>query len=163
MIHSLYKFYSDSSVRYDRLRELQELLIGKATQMTEPTSVRWLSVEAAVKAIFANYAPVYQSLESEKTGGKADGLLKFVSTEKFVLFTALLIDILTVVGILSLTFQKDSVNFSHIRQNVSTSRETLLTMKTHSETVRQVLNEIGDVSNVGQKGKFREMEITDSQ
>ena len=163
MIHSLYKFYSDSSVRYDRLRELQELLIGKATQMTEPTSVRWLSVEAAVKAIFANYAPVYQSLESEKTGGKADGLLKFVSTVKFVLFTVLLIDILTVVGILSLTFQKDSVNFSHIRQNVSTSRETLLTMKTHSETVRQVLNEIGDVPNVGQKGKFREMEITDSQ
>ena len=101
---------------------------------------------------------MYQSLESEKTGGKADGLLKFVSTVKFVLFTALLIGILTVVGILSLTFQKDSVNFSHIRQNVSTSRETLLTMKTHSETV-----EIGDVPNVGQKGKFREMEITDSQ
>ena len=73
---------------------------------------------------------------------------KFVSTVKFVLFTALLIDILTVVGILSLTFQKDSVNFSHIRQNVSTSIETFLTMKTHSETVRQVRNEIGDVPNV---------------
>ena len=46
---------------------------------------------------------------------------------------------------------------------MSTSRETLLTMKTYSETVRQVLNEIGDVLNLGQKGEFREMEITDSQ
>ncbi|XP_033725145.1 zinc finger protein 862-like [Pecten maximus] len=51
-IHSLYKFYNDSSFRYDKLRELQELLHGKAKQVPEGTSVRWLSVEAAVKMIY---------------------------------------------------------------------------------------------------------------
>lgn len=52
MIHSLYKYFSDSSVRYDKLREIQSLLNDKAKQITEPTSVRWLSVESAVKMIF---------------------------------------------------------------------------------------------------------------
>ena len=134
MIHSLYKFYADSSVRYDRLRDLQEILLGKVSQMTEPTSVRWLSVESAVKSIYANYAPIYQSLESEKNSGKADGLIRFVSNVKFLLFTALLINVLVVIGVLSLTFQKDSVNVSHIRQNVTSTKETLTSMTTGSNT-----------------------------
>ena len=52
MIHSLYKFYSGSSVRYNRLRNLQEILTGKSSQITELTSVQCLSVESAVKTIF---------------------------------------------------------------------------------------------------------------
>ncbi len=52
MIHTLYRFFADSSVRYDKLRELQTLLHGKAQQISEPTSVRWLSIESVVKMIF---------------------------------------------------------------------------------------------------------------
>ena len=163
MIHALYRFYSDSSRRYDRLRELQELLNGKATQMTEPTSVRWLSVEAAIKTIYGCYCAVYQSLESEREAGKADGLLRFISTVKFLLFTALLIDVLTVVGILSVTFQKDSVNVSHIRHHVSSSKATLSTMKNGSQTVTEVLQDIGDPPAPGEKGKYKGLEVTDSQ
>ena len=124
-IHALYRYYSDSSVRYDRLRELQQILRGKSVQITEPSSVHWLSVEAAVKMIFSNYAPVYQSLESDKTTGKADGLLRFISNVKFLIFTALLINVLTVIGLLSLTFQKDSVNLSSIAHNVAVTKDTL--------------------------------------
>jgi hypothetical protein len=163
MIHSLYKYYSDSSVRYDKLRELQEILIGKSSQITEPTSVRWLSVEAAVKIIFSNYGPVYQSLESDKTAGKADGLLKFIANAKFLLFTALLIDVLTVIGILSLTFQKDLVNISHIRASISATKATLETMKTRSETVSKVLSELGNIPEPGTKNKYQQLEVIDNQ
>ncbi|KAJ8303281.1 hypothetical protein KUTeg_019677 [Tegillarca granosa] len=107
-IQLLYKFYSDSSVRYDKLRELQTLLHGKVKQVPEGTSVRWLSVESAVKMIS---------------------------------ITALPIDILTVIGILSLTFQQDIVNLSSIRRNVDATVSTLRTMVQHSDTVEQVLQD----------------------
>lgn len=58
MIHSLYQFYSDSSVRYDKLRELQTVLSGKTKQIVEPTSVRWLSIESAVKMILDSYCAI---------------------------------------------------------------------------------------------------------
>ena len=51
-INSIYKFYSNSSVRYDKLKEIQKLMHGKVKQVVEPSSVRWLSVEACVKMIF---------------------------------------------------------------------------------------------------------------
>jgi len=51
-IQVLYRFFADSQVRYDRLRELPTLLHGKVKQVPEGTSVRWLSVESAVKMIF---------------------------------------------------------------------------------------------------------------
>ena len=102
-IHSLYFYYTNSQPRYDRLRELQVLLHDKAQQMTEPTSVRWLSVEACVKKIFSSYDAIVMSLEGEKDP-KAIGLFQFTANGLFLLFTALLIDVLTVIGILSLTF-----------------------------------------------------------
>ena len=49
--NSVYKFYSNSSVRYDKLKEIQQLMHGKVKQVVEPSSVRWLSVEACVSSI----------------------------------------------------------------------------------------------------------------
>lgn len=114
MIHSLYRFYNDSSVRYDKLKELQILLNanGKAKQMTGPTSVRWLSIESAVKMILESYCVIMLSLGADKSP-KVIGLSTFLGNSQFLLFPALLIDILTVIGILGLTFYRDSVNLSH--------------------------------------------------
>jgi len=41
-INRVYKFYSNSSVRYDKLEETQQLMHGKVKQVVEPSSVRWL-------------------------------------------------------------------------------------------------------------------------
>ena len=38
-INSIYKFYSNSSVRFDKLREIQQLMHGKVKQVVEPSSV----------------------------------------------------------------------------------------------------------------------------
>jgi len=93
-IHQLYKFYSDSSVRYDKLRELQELLHGNVQQVPEGTSVRWLSIESAVKMIYKYIDAIILSLEDDmdKTG-KACGLWNFFSKSLFLLITAYMIDI----------------------------------------------------------------------
>lgn len=80
-IQSLYRFYTDSSVRYDKLRELQQLLHGKIKQVPEGTSVRWLSVESAVRMIYNYFDSIVLSLESDKDRtGKAAGLYRFVAS-----------------------------------------------------------------------------------
>ena len=133
-IHSLYDYYINFQPRYDRLRELQVLLHGKAQQMTQPTSVRWLSVEACVKKIFSSYDAIVMSLEGEKDP-KAISLFQFTANSLFLLFTALLINVLIVIGIRSLTFQKDSVDLSHIRHFLESTTSTLETMKVRSDKV----------------------------
>ena len=47
-IHTLYKFFADSQVRYDKLRGLQTLLHVVAKQGPEDTYLIWLSVESTV-------------------------------------------------------------------------------------------------------------------
>lgn len=54
-IQILYRFYSDSEVRYTKLKDLQQLLHARIQQVPEGTTFRWLSVESAVKMIYQNY------------------------------------------------------------------------------------------------------------
>ena len=51
LINSIYKFYSNSSVQYDKLKEIQQLMHGTVKQVVEPSSVRWLFVETCVKML----------------------------------------------------------------------------------------------------------------
>ena len=58
-----------------------------------------------------------------------------------------MIDILTLIGILSQTFQKDTVNLASVQHNVKSTIETLQSMKTGSNTVDQVFEDLGDVDD----------------
>ena len=161
-IHSLYDFYTNSQPRYDRLRELQRLLHdGKVEQITEPSSVRWLSVEACVKKVFSSFDAIVMSLDGEKDA-KAIGLYNFIANTLFLLFTALLIDVLTVIGILSLTFQQDSVDISHIRHNVESTTSAIEAMKVGSDQVDRVLQALGNVPPAGVKNTYNGVEILDN-
>ena len=161
-IQLLYRFFSDSQVRYDKLRELQTLLHCEVKQVPEGTSVRWLSVESAVKMIFGHFDAIVLALEDDKDKtGKAAGLWKFFTTSVCLLVTALLIDVLTCIGILSLTFQKDSVNLSSIRHNVDSAISTFRTMRNGSETVNTVLQELGN--NDGSEVKYKDITIKHNQ
>ena len=131
-------------------------------QVPEGTSVRWLSVESAVKMIFGHFDAIVLALEDDKDKtGKAAGLWKFFTTSVCLLVTALLIDVLTCIGILSLTFQKDSVNLSSIRHNVDSAISTFRTMRNGSETVNTVLQELGN--NDGSEVKYKDITIKHNQ
>ena len=143
------------------MRELQKWLHGKVQQVPEVTSVRWLSIEIAMKMIFKNIDAIILSLEDDKDKtGKAAGLWKYFSTSLFLLITALMIDVLSVIGILSQTFQKDTVNLSSIRHNVQSSIETLQHMINGSYTVDQVQQDLGDPGDG--PSTYKGIQLTDS-
>ena len=79
-----------------------------------------------------------------------------------MLVTALLIDVLTVIGILSLTFQKDSVDLSHIRHCIESTTNTLEAMKVGSDQVDGVFRALGNVPAAGVKNSYNEVDITDN-
>ncbi|KAG1686926.1 Transmembrane protein C17orf113 [Nymphon striatum] len=85
----LYRYYKDSSVKYDKLRELQDILHGNRKQVKEPTSVRWLSIESAVTMILKSYDAILLSVENAdaKKDPKAVALHRFMATYIDVLKT----------------------------------------------------------------------------
>ena len=150
-LSSIYKFYSNSSKRYDKLKEIQQLMHGKVKQVVEPSSVRWLSVAACVKMIFEYYDSLVMSLENEKdSNATAVGIWQFTASALFLLTSALLIDVLSVIGALSLLFQKDIANLSVIRHSVNSTVETIEGMIDGSPMVNRVLANLGDVPSTGQ-------------
>lgn len=118
-INSIYKFYSSSDVRYDKLREIQLLMHEKVKRVVEPSSVRWLSVKVYVKMIFECFDSLVMSLENEKSSNAtAVGIWQFAASAQFLLITAVLIVVLSIIGTLSLLFQMDIANLSVIKHSV---------------------------------------------
>ena len=141
-INRIYKFYSNSSVRYDKLKEIQQVMHGKVKQVVEPSSVGWLSVEACVKMIFEYFDSLVLSLENEKSSNAtAVGIWLFAASAQFLLITALLINVLSVIGTLSLG--------------------TIQGMIDGSPTVNRVLADLGDVLGTGKNG-YKRLEIADN-
>ncbi|XP_064612233.1 uncharacterized protein C17orf113-like, partial [Liolophura sinensis] len=120
-----------------------------------------LSIESAVKRILDSYCAIMLSLDAEKSP-KAVGLSKFIGNSLFLLFTALLIDILTAIGILSLTFQKDAVNLSPIKHSVTSAKNTLTDMRKGSSKVTKVLNALGEMPTTGEAAKYHDVNVTDN-
>ena len=161
-INSIYKFYSYSSVSYDKLKEIQQLMHGKVKQVVEPSSVRWLSVEACVKMIFEYFESLVMSLENEKSSNAtAVEIWQFTATAQFLLTTALLIDVLSVIETLSLLFQKDIANLSVIKYSVASTVETIQGMIDGSPTVNRVLADLGDIPGTA-KNSYKGVEIADN-
>ena len=119
-LKNIYRYFNNSAVRYNELRALQDLLKSdedvRQVTLKEPASFRWLSLEAAVKAISDVYPALYMELENAATKGVAEakGLFTKVKNVTFVLCTAFLRDILGVVNKLSQTFQKNDLDISTV-------------------------------------------------
>ena len=128
-------------MRYDKVKEIQQLMHREVKQvaMVEPSSVRWLPVEACVKMIFEYFDSLVMFLENEKSSNAtAVGILQFAASAQFLLITVLLIDVLSVIGSLTLLFQKDIANMSVIKHSVTSTVETIQGMIGRSPTVNRV-------------------------
>ena len=118
--------------------------------------------KSAVKIIYQYYDAIIMSLENDKSKtGKATGPgISFLHcTSLFILVSALLIDISTVIGILSLTFQKDQVNLASIRHNVNSTISAIDDMRNGSHNVNQTLIDLGAVPAVGDKNDYKDVQI----
>ena len=161
-INSIYKFYSNSDVRYDKLREIQQLMHEKVKRVVEPSSVRWLSVKVCVKMIFECFDSLVMSLENEKSSNAtAVGIWQFAASAQFLLIAVVLIDVLSIIGTLSLLFQMDIANLSVIKHSVILTVETIQGMIDGSPTVNRVLVDLGDVPGT-EKNWYKGVEIADN-
>ncbi|KAH3856770.1 hypothetical protein DPMN_099364 [Dreissena polymorpha] len=105
-LKNLYVHVNGSDVRQFKLEALQEIMNEPTLRLKDPISIRWLSMEGAVKTIQQCYGSIVaylQSNEGRYTVGDdiAEGLLKEVTHFKFSVFTAILSDILSVIQLQS--------------------------------------------------------------
>lgn len=110
---NLYMCVTGSGVGQFKLEALQDIMNVPHLRLKDPISIRWLSMEGAVKTIHKCYGSnvaYLQSNEGKNSVGDciAEGLLTDAAHFKFPAFTAILADIPSVIGVLCQQLQSDS-------------------------------------------------------
>ena len=127
-VTQVYTYFEYSAVRYERMRQLQEVLNVHVKKFKKPTSVRWLSLEDAVAAIHQSWPVLVAVLENEweeKKVPEANCLARKVHSYSFLARASMLLDVLDVIGKLSKVFQKDAIDISTMSTMLSSTINTL--------------------------------------
>ena len=126
-VTNVFRFFSNSALRENKLREIQTLLQQPQLKYVDVHSVRWLSMESAVCILYRTYAALYNTLSDIGSNGDvvAKSLFNDISQFKFIALTHLLMDILPFLGRLSKVFQSDSLDFSKIAPMVESTCKSL--------------------------------------
>ena len=111
LMHSIYQYFKNSSVRESTFKKLQEVYKGKSLKILENKDQRWLTSDAASKRIHDLYPELVLNLENyaemkndSVAGGLAEGLL----SRKNVVCLMALRDVLPVVSTLCRMLQYTS-------------------------------------------------------
>ena len=117
---SLYYYFSKSATREQELQNIQIVLNSKALKYKEVHAVRWLSVYQAVEAVYKTIDPLLAYLHQRERAKdpKSKGLLKKMATTEFVYLTYLLMDVLSLVSKLCLTFQKQDLDVATAKVHI---------------------------------------------
>jgi hypothetical protein len=118
-LKNLYVHVSGSGIRTFKLEAMQDIMQEPQLKLKDPINIRWLAMENAVTTVHKCYGSIVaylQSNEGKNTIGDniAEGLLKDVLHYKFPAFTAVLSDVLSVIGILSKQLQAESLDVSQL-------------------------------------------------
>ncbi|XP_078581210.1 zinc finger protein 862-like [Branchiostoma floridae x Branchiostoma japonicum] len=131
LLGQLYRFYEYSPVRMAGLKNIQKVL-DSSVKLVQAKDVRWLSHDAAVKALRKTFAAVVMSLEreaTERSEAAARGLALFLKDFKFCATLMMMSDILPKLTKLSKVFQRKDVNFSDIHDRVGDTIDGLMKLK----------------------------------
>jgi hypothetical protein len=150
-VESIYFYFRNSAVRYNRLREVYALLDDdNLVTLKRPHSVRWLSLHQAVSAIHSSWAALVITLGEEATSNdQARGFLRQVDKFLFISLTCLLLDILPLFTKLSKVFQRASLDFSAVRIGVQTVRDVLTTYRQNTDALTSYSEFRAEVSTSG--------------
>ena len=131
VLNQVYSYFSHSAVRYTKLAEMQSVLSLPQLKLQRPTETRWLSLEGAIHAFRRCFVAVQAVLEDEGSKGcaMALGLAKFISTHTFRAQLYFLSDVLSILGILSLTFQTKDLNLLTVEKVITHHVSTLQSLK----------------------------------
>ncbi|XP_067657737.1 uncharacterized protein C17orf113-like [Haliotis asinina] len=157
-LNEIYKLYEYSATRYNRLRELSEILEeSDFASVIQPTSVRWLSVGRAVKSTRETWPALVMEIEeeaSERKNAVASSIVKKIKTYTFIGMTYVLSDTLHFMDKLVCLFQKDTLNLGLVKPIVRSTIESLQELKENPGKHEQYFNE--NVRN----GEFRGVKLT---
>lgn len=76
IVIGIYNFFQYSAVRYNKLKELKNLLNQKVKRFKKPMQVCWLSTCEAVKAIYSAWTLLILSLKHEAAANNSEGAAK---------------------------------------------------------------------------------------
>ncbi|XP_011403997.1 PREDICTED: SCAN domain-containing protein 3-like [Amphimedon queenslandica] len=144
---SIYSYFSHSSVRLDRLREIQNVLDSPVLKYKQLYYVRWLSLHIAVSAVQRTLPALISFFDNEASQYEdpaARGLTKQLSTYQFITTTNLLCDVLDIITRLSKIFQGTNIAFSIIQLMVNSAIRALQTLQSSpGPHLASFLEEIG--------------------
>ena len=134
-LKNLYFHVSGSGIRIYKLEAMQEIMNEPQLRLKDPINIRWLAMEHAVKTIHKCYGSIVAYLESNE--GKntigdniAESLLKDVLHYKFPAFTAILTDVLSIVGVLCKQLQSENLDLSQYLPMLESATGRLKALKT---------------------------------
>ena len=146
LLVSVYSYFSHSSVRVDRLREIQTVLDSPVLKYKPLYDVRWLSFHNAVSSVQRTLPAYFDNEASQYDDPIARGLTKQISSFQFIATTNVLWDILDIITRLSKIFQGASVDFAIIQPMVNSALQALQTLKiTPGPHLALFLEEIGSI------------------
>lgn len=123
----MYTFFSHSTARTQKLKEIQKVLNEPELKLKRATDTRWLSHEGAVDALRKSYVAVKQTFEQEAAEGDATahGLAMAMSKPSFLYLVLFFSDVLTLIGNMSRCFQLETLNLLHVNHLVSDALASL--------------------------------------
>ena len=153
ILNQIYNYFHYSTKHKSNLKRIFEVLQHQERQFVRPCDTRWLSVSGAVEAVIANLRPLYLALASDRDSGDsvARGLLKGISTYKFLATLYLLGDVMPHLTSLSLQFQKSSADLSVVNAIVNATVAVIKGMiDTPGPRLKKFLSSVPDRTEEGQ-------------
>ncbi|XP_053409202.1 zinc finger protein 862-like [Mercenaria mercenaria] len=128
ILGQLHRFYANSAVRMDGLRQIQDLQNDPVLKLSQAKDVRWLSHDKATQTLKLCLPSVIASLEreaKERNDSQAMGLAVFVQTYKFLLTLSMMCDILPHMSALSKAMQAKDAIFTTVKPLVHSTLSLL--------------------------------------
>ena len=120
-----------------RLQDQSKKIVAR--RLKKACHTRWLSMGQAVDTVYRDLEAVLRTLQSlEKEDTVACGLLTKMHKPKFIGCIYIFQHVLPILNQLSKTFQKGSVNFSHIGPAVEHAKQKLQTISSDALPVKQL-------------------------
>ena len=166
-INCIYTHYQNSSVKYNKLRAMQEIM-ETTVSLKQMNAVRWLSLDYAVDAIFKSWPSLVAVLGEEAASGNAvaRGLSAKVESYTFIAYTCMLVDILPLFSKLSKVLQSDSLDYNKFCVVLDVVRNSLQAMSNTTEVGMPHLQQLvelpvvdGQVTYLGVQLTHRDSEV----
>ncbi|XP_073430665.1 zinc finger protein 862-like [Dendrobates tinctorius] len=135
LIGTLYSYFNSSTIRYESLQKMQEVLEHDQISLKEIHTVRWLSLGRAVDALHESFDAVilvltdFVATKKRSVGERAPGVLKACSEYGFIAILCLLRDVLELINRACRVFQSEDINFSILLNELTSVTALLEKMK----------------------------------